>query len=323
MSKYTKALDKDEDVEKMSSKKSLKLPPTDDLRESLSFWERGVTVLKNTDAHNHIVTLNFPNSVLAEQYRMLRTSLKAQFIKEGAKVILVSSSIHGEGKTVTSTNLAVSLAEDEDIKIALIDADLRRGKIADYLGFDKKRPGLSHFLTSEMDPKQVMVRNAIPNLLVIPRGEVMKKPSELVSSRKFHYLVKELRTHFDYIIIDAPPIMSVADASILAREADGVLFVIQAGRTPKTVVAHAQLLFKQAGIKLFGYVMTNVEFQSADYRYYNYNYEESSAQLSFREMALFHLKEVGRNFREFEQKFNEWWQKKVLKNPPKKSAHNP
>ncbi len=326
MSKFTKALEKIQDDREetrgakangaVKKESHLKLPSAEEMSSSerTPYWER-MTTVKNTIPDNKVVMLRFPDSMIAEQYRMLRTSLKAELGKTSAKVIMVSSSIHSEGKSVSATNLAVSLAETGDAKVALIDADLRRGKVGEYLGMTNDRPGLSEFLSEELSPKQVMVRGALKNLYVMTRGKVPKKPSELISSHKYHVLITELRTHFDYVIIDAPPIMSVADAAILGREADGVLFVIQIGRTPKSVIAHSHLLFKQANLKMFGYVLTNVEYQSADYRYYsNYYYgEDLEARNSLKEKTRRQLKKAGWGFRTVEDKFNTWWDKAVLK----------
>jgi capsular exopolysaccharide synthesis family protein len=326
MSKFTKALEKIQESRQESapepkkSVSSLKLPPMDDMQERMSFLDR-VTTVKNTLPDNRLVMLRFPDSMVAEQYRMLRTSLKAQLAQQQAKVILICSSIHSEGKTVTASNLATSLAENGDHKVALVDGDLRRGKVADYFGFGKERPGLTEFLsTEEMSPRQVMLRSALKNLFVIPRGTVAKKPSDLVSSHKFSVLIAELRAHFDYVIIDAPPIMSVADAGILARETDGVLFIVQIGRTPKSVIAHSHVLLKQADAKMLGYVVTNVEFQSADYRYYsNYYYgdepdrAENRGKNSIREKTRTHLKKAGWGLKNVEERFNDWWDRSVLK----------
>lgn len=316
MSKFTKALEKIQEEKEakfppLEKTPGLKLPPAGDRPDSVSYWERGIATLKNSAPDNRVVTMRFPDSIVSEQYRMLRTALQAQLAKEGAKVILISSSIHSEGKTLTAANLAVSLAENADCQVALVDADLRRGKVADYLGLGK-RPGLSNFLSDGLTPKQVMVRNSLKNLLIIPRGEIAKKPSELVSSQKFHLLLTELRTRFDYILIDAPPIMSVADAGILAREADGILFIVQVGRTPKSVIAHAHQLFKQAGGRILGYVLTNVEYQSPEYRYYKYYYSKEEDPTSFKNKTQYRLKNAGWSFKNLEEKFNRWWEKRVL-----------
>lgn len=333
MSKFTKALEKIQDDREetrgakpngaVKTASGIKVPSAEEMavNDRTPYWER-MTTVKNTIPDNKIVMLRFPDSMIAEQYRMLRTSLKAEIGKHSAKVIMVSSSIHSEGKSVSATNLAVALAETGDAKVALIDADLRRGKIGEYLGMTNDRPGLSEFLSEELSPKQVMVRGALKNLYIMTRGKVPGKPSELISSHKYHVLMSELRTHFDYVIVDAPPIMSVADAGILGREADGVLFIIQIGRTPKSVIAHSHLLFKQANLRMFGYVLTNVEYQSADYRYYsNYYYgEDLEARNTLKEKTRRQMKKAGWGFRAVEDKFNGWWDKAVLKKNGKSSG---
>ncbi len=325
MSKFTKALEKIQSDKQEKAKEAVKAKtngfeiPQDQEKTKTLNWERGIRQLRHTNPDTRMVTYHFPNGLLAEQYRMLRTNLKNQLGEKGSKVILLSSSIHGEGKTITAANLAMTLAEMENTKVALVDADLRRGKVGEYLGFEKELPGLSNFLSNGVSAKEVMVRNSIENLIVIPRGEIVKNPSELVSSQKFRLLIAELRSRFDYVIIDSPPIMSVADAGILGREADGLLMVIQSGRTPKSVISHAHLLFSQAGLKMLGYVLTNVEFQSADYRYhYHYynDYDEQSGipnRSTFVGRVKFYFKKCGFNFERTEQQFNQWWEKKFLK----------
>ncbi|HOW59367.1 MAG TPA: CpsD/CapB family tyrosine-protein kinase [Candidatus Omnitrophota bacterium] len=282
---------------------------------SFDEWENRITTIKHANTDNRVVSLMFPESMISEQYRMLRTRLKAKMNNENAKVILISSSTHSEGKTLTAVNLAYSLAEDGKTRVALIDADLRRGKVADYLGF-KVADGLSDLLSSDMSPQQVMVKNSRPNLFIIPRGRVSKVAGELVGSEKFHYLIQGLRNHFDYIIVDAPPILATADAGIMASEVDGVLFVIQIGRTPKSIVAHAHTLFKQTAVKMLGYVLTNVEFQTADYKYYGYEYYDDSGKMlkqPIKEKAMNHLRNTGKRFTSLEERFNNWWQRTFLK----------
>jgi capsular exopolysaccharide synthesis family protein len=322
MSKFTKALEKiqetrEEPKPELKKESVSKYPAMEDMRERVPFLDR-ITTVRNTIPDNRLIMMRFPDSMIAEQYRMLRTSLKSQLTQQQAKVILICSSIHSEGKTVSASNLAVSLAENGDAKVALVDADLRRGKVAEYFGFGKDRAGLTELLSDEhMSPRQVMLRGALKNLFVIPRGAIAKKPSDLCSSNKFQILIAELRAHFDYVIIDAPPIMSVADAGILAKETDGIVFVIQVGRTPKSVIAHSHSLLKQAGTKMLGYVLTNVEFQSADYRYYsNYYYGDEPdrpGKNGLREKTRVHMKKAGWGLKNVEEKFNDWWDRAVLK----------
>jgi len=286
-------------------------------------WDAGIRSDKNSTPDSRIVTYNFPNSLVTEQYRMLRTSLKSELQKSGSQVILVSSSLQGEGKSITSTNLAICLAEDPEARVALIDADLRKGKIHEYMGFSGGRRGLSDLLAENLNPKEVFVKNSIPNLCIMPMGTVSKNPSMLVNSQKFRLLIAELRLHFDYVIIDSPPIMSVADAGIMAKDVDGVLFVIQIARTPKSMIAQSNLLFKQSGARMLGYVLTNVQFQSADYRYYDHyylGYGEHEKNKGFKNKARLHMKVAGFNFENTENKFNDWWRRRVMKTPASKAS---
>ncbi|OGW86074.1 MAG: hypothetical protein A3C35_04100 [Omnitrophica bacterium RIFCSPHIGHO2_02_FULL_46_11] len=327
MSKFSKALEKlqQERQEKTAvlEKRNPSFEIPEGAEEAPVSWGRGIPTIRNAKPDTRIVTYHYPTSVLTEQYRMLSHNLKTQLDKEGAKVLLVSSSIHGEGKTVTATNLALALTEIGNSKVALIDADLRRGKVGEYLGLEKKLPGLSTFLANGLNVKQAMVRNSIENLVIMPSGEVTNNPTSLLGSQKFRVMIAELRNHFDYILVDSPPIMSVADAGILGRDTDGLLMIIQAGRTPKSVIAHANILFKQAGIKMLGYVLTNVEFQSSDYRYYYYAYDQNAEEdenksflqrvSTFKDNTISRLRNFGSNLENKEHQFNEWWEKRILK----------
>ncbi len=321
MSKFTKALEKIQELKQEDIEQS-KRPVTSFSMTAESepprrqSWIQGVTEVKNTVPEHPIVTHHFSNSLISEQYRMLRVNLRTHLDKDKAQVVLVSSAIHGEGKTVTTANLALSLAENSDVKVCVIDADLRRGKLADYLGLGSKRQGLSEYLTDEngLSPKKVMYRNAKENLAIMPRGEHVNNPSGLISSNKFKILLAELRNHFDYIIIDSPPIMAVADAGMLAPVADGVLMVIQLGRTPKSIIGHSSMLFKQSGAKVLGYVLTHVEFHSSEYRYdygYTYTYEEGAGEGKGDRIRK-RLKLTEEHLQGLENKFTDWWQKKIL-----------
>ena len=325
MSKFSKALEKiqKERQEVKAEKRVPNFEIPEGADEFSGNWEHGIPVAKNAKPDSRIVTYHYPTSVLTEQYRMLSHNLKTQLDREGAKVILVSSSVHSEGKTVTATNLALALTEMGDAKVALVDADLRRGKVGEYLGLNKGVPGLSNYLSNGLGAKQAMVRNSVDNLVIIPCGELTSNPSGLLGSQKFKTLIMELRNHFNYVIVDSPPIMAVADAGILGRDTDGLLMVIQSGRTLKSVIAHANILFKQAGIKMLGYVLTNVEFQSADYRYYYYSYDQDPEENAnktfiqrlddFKTKTLNQVRKIGPILEKKEQEFNHWWEKRILK----------
>lgn len=308
---FTKVQEKNKSRTSRASKGVLSFSkiPSEQIQSQEAAWEHRITTVKNTTPQEHVVMLKHPESMPAEQYRMLRTSLKAELLKHHAKVMIVTSSLHAEGKTVSCTNLAVSLAEDRETKVLLIDADLRRGHVAQYLGFGRAK-GLTEMFTEDLHPKKIMMKNSLPNLTIIPSGAAHKKPSELINSDKFQTLIASLRNHFDYIIIDSPPVMAAADTCMLSRVADCVIFVVQLGRTPKPVISHAHQLLEQAGAKILGQILTYVEYSTSEYRYYEYyGYGESKAQ----NPELIPLKRYALQLRDLEAKFNHWWEKRILK----------
>lgn len=319
MSKFSLAMKKIESEKVRKERDSRKVPtlhlPAEYEPAAPASWDSGIRQEKNAKPEPCIVTSRYPHSIITEQYRMLRTSLKNQFVKQGVQAVMVSSSINGEGKSVTSTNLAVSLAEEDNVKVALVDADLRRGRIHEYLGFKRPEKGLSNLLAENLNPKELFLKSSRSNLCVMPRGDVPKNPSNLISSDRFRLFMAELRSYFDYIIVDAPPIMSVADPGIMAKEVDGVIFVIQIGRTPKSMIAHSNVLFKQSGANMLGYVLTNVEYQTSEYRYYSKYYDayEDSDKKGIKDKARLHMKRAGFGFDHAEKKFTSWWHRKVLK----------
>lgn len=214
-----------------------------------------------------IVSYFDPKSTVAEQYRTLRTNILAMKTEKPLKVIVVTSSIHSEGKTISSLNLAISMAKDlNKKKILLIDADMRRGKIARYLGI-KDTPGLSGLLEDAEKADDAFINIGIDNLTVLPAGKYPENPAELLGSMKFRNLLSLLRERYDFVIIDSPPVIPVTDAGVIGNETDGVFMVIQAGRTQRGVIKHAESLLKQAEAKLLGFILSNVQYHVPAYIY--------------------------------------------------------
>ncbi len=226
-----------------------------------------VKKVENTKIEEHIVSFHDPSSPIGEQYKILRTNIQSLNKTNGAKTFVVTSSINGEGKTVTAINLAMTMAHDLDsASILLIDADMRKCKIAKYLGINPS-PGLSEVLKGEKEVDAVFVSPGIENLTIIPSGNSPRNPSELLGSKKTQNLISSLKHRFDYIFIDTPPVMPVTDACNLGHLTDGVILVVQAGRTQRDVINHAESRLYQAHAKLVGYIMTNVEFHLPQYLY--------------------------------------------------------
>lgn len=223
--------------------------------------------VENTKIEPHIVAFHDPHSVVGEQYRIIRTNIQSLKLKGDFKTFLITSCVNSEGKTVTSVNLSMVMANDLNNKsILLIDADMRKGKVAKYLGL-KHGPGLSEILHEGIDPSAAFVSPNIPNLTVIPSGKVPRHPAELLASKKMQSFLSAMKAKFDYIFIDSPPVMPLTDPCILGPMTDGVIVVIQAGRTQRDMIKTIEHRLVQAHAKVVGFIMTNVEYHLPHYLY--------------------------------------------------------
>ncbi|OGX15269.1 MAG: hypothetical protein A2166_00485 [Omnitrophica WOR_2 bacterium RBG_13_41_10] len=215
-----------------------------------------------------IVAFHDPKSSVSEQYRILRTNFQGiSSPKHPIKAITITSSVHSEGKTITAINLAVSMAHDLNKKsILLVDADLRRAKISKYLGVNAE-VGLADLIANGTNIDDTLLNIGIDNLTVMPAGKIPHNPAELLGSAKLKNIITALKSKYDYIIIDTPPIIHVTDAGLVGAQTDGTIMVIQANRTQKGVVEHAEMLLKQAQAKVLGYILTNIQYHIPAYLY--------------------------------------------------------
>jgi capsular exopolysaccharide synthesis family protein len=213
-----------------------------------------------------IVTYFDPKSIISEQYRILRTNIQSNNLPKPLKTIVISSALHGEGKTVTAVNLAITMARDLDKTVLLVDCDLRAGIIHKLLAINPAC-GLSDILLNGTALELAFYKTRINNLTILPRGDIPHNPSELLGSKKTRRLLEELRAKFDYIILDSPPTIPLTDACVLSAQVDGVILVVQAHRTPRQVVEHAQNLLKHVHAKILGFVLTQTEPYIPKYMY--------------------------------------------------------
>lgn len=215
----------------------------------------------------HIVAYFDPSSPVAEQYRILRTNLLAIEKPQSPKVLAISSAIHGEGKTVTSINLAITFARDLNKKsILLVDADLRKGTLSKDLGL-KTDKGFADILSNGMNPEEALLNIGIDNLHILPMGNRPHNPVELLSSPKARQVIDGFRKSYDYVIFDCPPVIPVTDAGVLGPMCDGILMVLQAGRTQRGIILHAQDRLQAVHARVLGYVMSNIEYHIPEYIY--------------------------------------------------------
>jgi len=218
-----------------------------------------------------LVTQVRPQSQMAESYRALRTSLLLSNLGAPPKVILVTSALPQEGKTTTSINCAVVLAQ-RGIRVLLIDADLRRPSIHKTLGMGP-RSGLSNVLTGSATLQQTITRSPIlPNLSVLPAGTPPPNPAELLASSNMRDVLEELRGQYDHIVVDTPPTLSVTDAVVLSPRADAIVLVIRSGQTTKQALRRSRDILMQVNAKVSGVLLNAVDLRSPDYHYY-YEYQ--------------------------------------------------
>lgn len=190
----------------------------------------------------------------AEQYRIIRTKIFHQLT--GSSITVVSSPGMGDGKTVTSVNLAASLAQKNEDKVILIDADLRLSKVHERLGIPKT-PGLAEVLSGACTLEDAMLQvEQSPNFYVLPAGQAEANPTELLDSSNWRALLARLREEFRRTIIDSPPVEAVADYDLIAAHCDGVVLVVRPDHTSRPLLARA--LIKVKG-KLIGVLINDVE----------------------------------------------------------------
>ncbi|GAA3828148.1 polysaccharide biosynthesis tyrosine autokinase [Nocardioides panacisoli] len=208
-----------------------------------------------------------------EAFRLLRTNLQFIDLDHKARVLVVTSAVPGEGKTMTGTNLAVALAQTGR-SVLIIDADLRRPRVASGLGLDPAI-GLTTALVGKTDISDAIQVHEPSGLHVLASGAKPPNPTEILQARVTQDLIKRLRQSYDTVIIDAPPLLPVADASVLSTLADGVILVIRHGRTTRDQVSEALTRLGQVGGRLYG-VVVNMVAKRAIGSYYYYYYEETA-----------------------------------------------
>ena len=186
----------------------------------------------------HLVVALSPQSLAAEQYRSLRTRLRRAENGRSVRVILVTSPAKGDGKSLTAANLALTMAQEFQQRVLLIDGDLRRPTVHHLFGVGDG-PGLSDVLLGTTDINDALVALPDHHLTVLQAGTPPGRPAELLGSAAMRRLLDGLRTRFDRILIDMPPVAPLADTQIVAPMADGVLMIVRAGVTPKPAIERA------------------------------------------------------------------------------------
>ncbi len=225
------------------------------------------SAIRHADVSPYVVAFHDPESVPAEQYRLLRTHLLFMNNKKTLQTIMLASTVEGEGKTTTSVNLAVSMAGELNRRILIIDCDLRKGGVAKALGLGQAK-GLSEYLSGQAGADAIIHKCRVEGLSVIPAGKLMINPTKILVLDKMTELMDQLRENFDFIIMDAPPVLNLADVPVLVPHADGIVLVVQAGSTRREMVATAQNTLEQTHrANVLGFVLTQVQHYIPSYIY--------------------------------------------------------
>ena len=239
----------------------------------------GVIAADRGSKKSPLIVDNHARSVRAEAFRQLRTNLQFIDAARPVGVLVVTSSIANEGKSTTAINLAVSFS-DSGRRVLLIEADLRRPRVAEYLGLEGA-VGLTNVLVGQAAIDDVLQPWGRGGLTVLPSGTIPPNPSELMGSPLMAELIIQLRKSFDMIIIDTPPVLPVTDAAVASRLVDGVVLVVRYGKTTRNQVSTALRSLTAVDARVLGTVLTMSPIKGAEaYSAYGYYEDDDRVELS-------------------------------------------
>jgi polysaccharide biosynthesis transport protein len=247
----------------------------------------------NAVKKNPLVMRSEPTGRLAEEFRTLRTNLQFLDIDRASRTMVISSSTEGEGKTTTAVNLSLAIA-DAGSDVLIIDADLRRPRLADVLRIDGG-VGLTDVLIDRVRIDDALQEWGDGRITVLPAGAIPPNPSELLQSEAMEQLLRTLQGRFSTILLDAPPLLPVSDAAILSHRASGTIMVCAARHTTKSQLADAVDKVQRVGGRVLGVVLTKLPVTGADassYVKYEYSMRKSDGRKGAKSAAALKAREV-------------------------------
>lgn len=216
----------------------------------------------------NLITLNEPHSMVSESYKMFRTNLSYMNIDGENKVILFTSSASEEGKTTSISNLAVTFAMSGK-RVLLVECDLRKSRIHETFGIPQV-PGMTNLLAEKRTIKDMIHEvQGVTGLHVLPAGVLPPDPAETLASQAMRQLIEAARTQYDVVLLDAPPVLAVTDATILCALADGVVLIVASGESKKEEARRAKKALGKVGARILGVLLTKAQVTSKSYYYYS------------------------------------------------------
>jgi capsular exopolysaccharide synthesis family protein len=220
---------------------------------------------------DHLVARNQPRSPISEAYRVVRTNLQFSGLSNPSSTVLVTSAGPGEGKTTTAANLAIAMAQAGK-RVVLADTDLRRPAMHHFFGVPNNQGLTSLLLDGDLEPDDVLADSGVEGLRVLTSGPLPPNPAELLGSPQMERLIQRLQEQAEVLIFDSPPILAVADATILGSQCDGTLLVVDAGKTRSDVVKRGKETLDKVGVNLLGVVLNKLSRRRGSGYYYYYYY---------------------------------------------------
>lgn len=241
---------------------------TDDVRQVTELETLGgVALIEGEDYASKLITILQPRSPTAEAYRMLRTNLQFSSVDRPLQTLLVTSANPVEGKSVTVANIAVAMAQAGK-QVVLVDADLRRPVQHLVFNLDNNIGLTSILLDSNTRLENALQNTSVQNLKVMTSGPIPPNPSEMLGSKRMGYLIDALQKQADIVIFDSPPVMAVADATVLATRLDGTLLVIDSGHTRRAMARRSKEALSAVGATVLGAVLNHIPMRGTAYHYY-------------------------------------------------------
>jgi len=225
-----------------------------------------------------LIALKEPQSIQAESYRSIRTTLLVSTPPGRVKTILFTSPLAREGKSSTVSNLGITLAEASK-RVVIVDADLRKPKQARIFNVSNSSgPGLSRYLSSNLDATEIIRPTDIPNLYLVSSGPLPANPIELLTSEKMDTYISYLKKNYDFVLFDTPPLLAVSDALAMGPMTDAIVLVARSGQTPMPAMKQAKQKLDAHKLKCLGVILNGVDlFEQDGYyakQYYNYSKAE-------------------------------------------------